>query len=268
VKIKKMDHLYKPIVWIDLETTGLDEKKDVILEVFVAVTDGMLEYYEEGPNIQIMYEDLDQRIEGMEEWPKKMHTKSGLLEKCKQSKYTLEETETQICMFLENVLDPSHWHGKRRDVPVAGNSVHFDVSFLKKYMPNTLKYTSHRIIDVSTINECAKRLRPDLLPHLPRKYYRHTARSDILESINELRFYNKYFFISQINTSPAAAIFSPAVLYSSAYVSPSQLLNKSNDYDNNTNRRDDTVYYYSHNEEIVKNKGNDGKKIPPLIEEE
>ncbi len=184
------------MVWIDLETTGLNVEEDVIIEICVAVTDGLLNTIEEGPELRIHYPDMEDRIKNMGEWCTRTHTRSGLLDMCRTSKTSLKDAEDQIVAFLEATLDEKDWKNRiRRYIPIAGNSVHFDVTFIKKWMPRIMDYTSYRIVDVSSIHEVCKRINPRLLESIPQKRHKHTARSDILESIKELSFYYERFFL-------------------------------------------------------------------------
>lgn len=172
------------LVWTDLETTGVNLEKDVILEVAVVITDDELMEIA-AKNFVINHETLPpMAIEVVE-----MHTNSKLLEEVKASKATLHGTTDLILEFVEKNLPKG---GDK--VPLAGNNIGFDRKFLDKYMTKVNRYFHFRSVDVSSINELAKRWFPEVLKRLPDKKFAHRAMGDIRESINELRFYKKEIF--------------------------------------------------------------------------
>ena len=93
----------------------------------------------------------------------------------------------QMLTFLQS-------HIPERGAPLAGNSVHADKAFLDKYMPRFMGHLHYRIIDVSTIKELAKRWHPKEYKNAPRKGGSHRARDDIIESIEELKYYRTTLF--------------------------------------------------------------------------
>lgn len=175
-----------PLVWIDLEMTGLDPDVDVILEIAVVVTDGSLESVIEGPELVIHADDS--ALDAMAPVVQEMHALSGLTEAVRQSQSTVAEGEQQALEFVKaHVPEPGH-------APLAGNSVHADRAFLRKHMPDLEAWFHYRNVDVSTIKELTRRWNPDVLEHAPEKGGGHRALADILESINELKYYRETVF--------------------------------------------------------------------------
>ncbi|QBI22056.1 oligoribonuclease [Egibacter rhizosphaerae] len=176
----------RPLVWVDLEMTGLDPERDVIVEVAVIVTDGALETTVEGPDLVIG--QPDEKLDQMVEVVRDMHEKSGLTEAIRRSEVTVTDAERQVLSFIaEHVPD-------QLVAPLAGNSVHADRMFLRAYMPQVESHLHYRNVDVSTIKELAKRWRPDAVASAPTKDGGHRALADIRESIAELRHYRDAIF--------------------------------------------------------------------------
>ena len=174
------------LVWIDLEMTGLDPKKAVIVEIATLITDGQLNLVAEGPELVIHQPEAV--LESMDDVVTAMHTKSGLLERIRQSEVSLQEAEEQTVRF---VLE----HCSAKSSPLCGNSIHKDRQFLEEYMPTLNDALHYRHIDVSTIKELAKRWYPGRLQP-PTKAESHRALDDIRESINELRYYRQELFVA------------------------------------------------------------------------
>ncbi len=178
--------LRDPCIWIDLEMTGLDPKKDKILEIATLVTDGQLEVLVEGPSF-VIYQP-PQVVEQMEEWSRKQHAKTGLTAEVKQSTVTIEQAEELTFQFIQKYCKP-------KTAPLCGNAVHHDRRFLIEYMPKIHDFLHYRHIDVSTIKSLVKRWYPDD-KSLPKKGDRHRALDDIRESIQELKYYREKYFKS------------------------------------------------------------------------
>jgi len=174
------------IVWVDLEMTGLDIDKDVILEMACLITDAELNIVAEGP--QIVINHSEEILTNMNEWSQKHHGDSGLTESCRDSKVTLQEAEYKMLSFVRQ-FTPS------KQCPLGGNSVHADKRFLDKYMPQFMSHLHYRIIDTSTVKELCRRWYPNVIP--PRKMLSHRALDDIRESIEELQFYRRTIFKDQ-----------------------------------------------------------------------
>lgn len=180
----------QPLVWIDLEMTGLDPETDAILEIAAIVTDGRLDEVAEGPDLVIHADEA--ALQGMVDVVREMHESSGLTEAVRRSKTTVREAERRVLDFVRAyVPEPG-------TAPLAGNSVHADRAFLRRHMPDLASWLHYRNVDVSTLKELVRRWYPGV--ELPDKGSAHRALADIRESIEELRHYR-----SQIFKEPAAA---------------------------------------------------------------
>lgn len=178
--------LAQPLVWVDLEMTGLDPTGDVILEIAVIVTDGQLEQVIEGPDLVIHQPEA--ALQGMADVVARMHAGSGLTEAVRASQTSVAAAERQVLDFIRGYVPEA------RTAPLAGNSVHADRAFLVAYMPDLEAYLHYRNVDVSTLKELARRWRPDALASVPRKAGGHRALADIRESIDEVRHYRTMLF--------------------------------------------------------------------------
>ena len=171
------------LIWLDLEMTGLDPSKDVILEVASIVTDSRLEPLHEG--LSVVVSQPEEALEHMDEWNVQHHTKSGLLERVRSSECSLEEAEAVtydlVCRFA-----------KKGESPLCGNSVWQDRRFLLRHMPTLNNYFHYRNIDVSSVKELARRWAPEVYKRFKKKQS-HRALDDIKESIEELRHYRREF---------------------------------------------------------------------------
>ena len=172
------------LIWIDLEMTGLDPEKMVILEIASMVTDGDLNIIAEGPNMAINHPE--NVLNQMEEWSMTQHKASGLLDRVRSSVYDCRQGEEETLKFLSSCC-------VKGESPLCGNSIWQDRRFLKKYMPDLEEFFHYRMIDVSSIKELVTRWYPSIPPYEKRKD--HLALSDIHESINELKFYRQRFFV-------------------------------------------------------------------------
>jgi len=170
------------LIWIDMEMTGLDPRKNTIIEIATLVTDANLNIIEEGPELAI--HQSNKVLAAMDEWNTEHHGKSGLTKRVRQSNVTISTAERLTLEFLQQ-------HVPANTSPMCGNTIHQDRHFLYFYMPKLEKYFHYRHIDVSTIKELAKRWVPKL-PEVE-KESRHLAMSDIYESIEELKYYREYF---------------------------------------------------------------------------
>jgi oligoribonuclease len=170
------------LIWIDLEMTGLDTDNDSILEIATVVTDANLEILAEGPELAIRH-PLE-RLEGMDDWNRRQHGGSGLWKRVLESGVTLEEAETRTLAFLQA------WAAAGTS-PMCGNSICQDRRFLHRLMPRLERHFHYRNLDVSTLKELARRWAPSVLGGV-RKDARHTALSDVHDSIAELRHYRTF----------------------------------------------------------------------------
>jgi len=172
-----------PLVWIDLEMSGLDPDTCEILEIATLVTDGQLELLAEGPDIVI--HQPDPVLDRMDAWCTRQHGHSGLTAQVRASTTSLAEAEARTLEFLRAHCSP----GKS---PLCGNSIGHDRRFIVRYMPALAEFLHYRSVDVSSVKELARRWYPDLPTHP--KGETHRALDDIRESIHELRHYRKHIF--------------------------------------------------------------------------
>ena len=172
------------LIWIDLEMTGLDTQRDVIIEIATIVTDGQLNTLAEGPVLAI--HQSDDILASMDDWNQRTHSQSGLIERVKQSKITEKIAERETIKFLQEFVPA-------KASPICGNSICQDRRFLARCMPELEDYFHYRNLDVSTIKELAKRWKPEIAKGLQKKGA-HLALDDIRESIEELRYYREQLF--------------------------------------------------------------------------
>lgn len=174
---------------LPLRCVSLTHTQDVdtctILEIACLLTDGSLNTVIHGPEI-VIHHDEDV-LSTMNDWCKEHHGKSGLTQRVRESTVTLREAEAQVLEFVQRYTTAGGAH-------LAGNSVHADLAFLKRYMPSLAAHLHYRIVDVSSVRELARRWYPADMKKAPRKELRHTARSDILESLSELKWLRKTVF--------------------------------------------------------------------------
>uniref|UniRef100_A0A147BH88 Putative oligoribonuclease 3'---5' exoribonuclease n=1 Tax=Ixodes ricinus TaxID=34613 RepID=A0A147BH88_IXORI len=174
------------LVWIDLELTGLELETCKIMEIACLVTDGQLNLLSEG--IEIAIHQPDEVLEGMNDWCKEHHGKSGLTQACRESSVSVGEAEQRVLSLVSQLVPPGKCH-------LAGNTVYMDRLFLARYMPELNSYLHYRIVDVSTIKELCRRWYPkEYWDALNTKTGSHRALADIKESIEELKFYRQNIF--------------------------------------------------------------------------
>ena len=171
------------LIWIDLEMTGLVPEEDNIIEIATVVTDAYLNVLAEGPSIAVHQEN--KHLDSMDEWNTRQHTKSGLVQRVKESKISVNVAEKQTLDFVMKYVDPG-------TSPMCGNSICQDRRFLYNYMPKLENFFHYRHIDVSTIKELAVRWKPEVVT-TSFKQSKHLALSDIYDSINELKHYREHF---------------------------------------------------------------------------
>jgi oligoribonuclease len=175
------------LVWMDLEMTGLDPDRDVIVEIATLVTDDELNVIAEGPDLVIR--QPEELLSAMEPVVVDMHTKSGLLDAIRQSTISLEEAGAKTLEFIKlHVPEP-------RTIPLCGNSIGTDRRFLARYLPDIENYLHYRSVDVSTIKELTKRWYPKVGIDRPSKNGQHRAMEDIKASVRELQFYRSKVFL-------------------------------------------------------------------------
>ena len=175
------------LVWMDLEMTGLDHTTDTILEIATLITDDQLAIVAEGPDL-VVHQPPDV-LERMDDFVRDMHQRSGLLEAIAVSELSLEDAGAQTLAFIKEHVP------EERSVPLCGNSIGTDRRFLARWLPEIEEYLHYRSVDVSTIKELARRWYPDRVRKAPSKQGDHRAMGDILESLDELRFYREAVFL-------------------------------------------------------------------------
>lgn len=185
------------LVWIDLEMTGLDPQRHVIVEVAAIITDANLNIVGEG--IDVVVHASEEELAQMDDFVTKMHAHSGLDKEIRASKTTLTEAEDAVLALVEEHCDPEH------PAPLAGNSIATDRTFIRAYMPRLDKALHYRMIDVSTIKELSRRWYPRAYYNQPEKGMAHRALQDIIESIRELDFYRRSVFRTDEGPSTAEA---------------------------------------------------------------
>ena len=170
------------LIWIDLEMSGLDVRRDRILEIATIVTDAQLEEIAIGPNIAI--KATDDQLSGMDEWNTRTHTASGLVQRCLESHMDTRAAERETLEFLARHVAPG-------ESPMCGNSICQDRRFLARLMPELEAFFHYRHLDVSTLKELARRWAPDIAAGME-KDSGHEALADIRDSIAELRYYRQF----------------------------------------------------------------------------
>ena len=171
------------LVWIDLEMTGLDIGKESIIEIATVVTDGQLNILATGPNLAVSVSE--ELLAGMDEWNTSHHTASGLVERVRTVSVSCEQAEAETLAFLKKWVPEGI-------APLCGNSIWNDKKFMEKEMPLLVDYLHYRMIDVSTVKELARRWYPEAGRY--QKKGAHLALDDILESIEELRYFRERIF--------------------------------------------------------------------------
>ena len=171
------------LIWVDMEMTGLNPDTDRIIEVAVVVTDPQLNILAEGPVFAI--HQADEIMDGMDAWNKGTHGRSGLIEKVKASTVTESDAEQALIEFLKKYVP----NGKS---PMCGNTICQDRRFMARGMPKLEAFFHYRNLDVSTLKELCRRWKPELASGF-KKHQKHTALADIIESIEELRYYREHF---------------------------------------------------------------------------
>ena len=171
------------LIWVDMEMTGLDPDTDKIIEVAVVVTDPELNVLAEGPVFVIHQSDTV--LDGMDAWNKGTHGRSGLIERVKASTMTEVDAEEALIDFLRHFVPK----GKS---PMCGNTICQDRRFMVRGMPKLEAFFHYRNLDVSTLKELCRRWKPEIASGF-KKHQKHTALADIIESIEELKYYREHF---------------------------------------------------------------------------
>ena len=162
------------LIWVDMEMTGLVPETDHIIEVAIVITDNDLNTVAESPTLVV--HQSDSIMDGMDNWNKSTHGKSGLIERVKASTLNEAQVEEQCLAFLKEYVPI-------RTSPMCGNSICQDRRFMARWMPQLEEYFHYRNLDVSTLKELAKRWKPEMAKGV-KKHGKHEALADIYESID------------------------------------------------------------------------------------
>lgn len=187
-----MNNSEERLVWLDIETTGLDQHNNMqgifehsILEIGLHITDGHFNIIDDG--FEVVVHQNEKNLEKMNPNIQKMHQDSGLLEKVKQSPFSLEMAEKMVVDYLKNQgVEPE-------TAPMCGNNIKFDRNFIAAQMPNLNGFFHYRNLDVSSLKETFKRTHPDVVEQVD-KTMTHRGLDDIKESIAELKHYQDTIF--------------------------------------------------------------------------
>jgi len=186
------------IVWVDLEMTGLDPSRHVIVEVAALVTDAELNIIDDG--VDLVVHATDAELAEMDDFVTQMHSDNGLLDDIKASTVSLAEAEDAVLGLVEKHCDPAH------PAPLAGNSIATDRTFIRAQMPRLDAALHYRMIDVSTVKELSRRWFPKAYFNQPQKGMAHRALADIVESIRELDYYRRSVFVPAPGPDTEAAV--------------------------------------------------------------
>lgn len=186
--------VWKPLVWVDCEMTGLDHCNDRIIEICCIVTDGDLRVVEDNCYESVIHCDASV-MDSMNQWCIEHHGASGLTKKVLESDKTREVVQEELLEFIKKYVP------EPRVGLLAGNSIHMDRLFMLKEFPKVIDHLFYRLVDVSSLMEVCSRHNPGLARLAPRKKMSHTAKSDILESIDQLRWYRENYLKSESETA-------------------------------------------------------------------
>jgi oligoribonuclease len=189
------------LVWLDLEMTGLDLDRHVIVEIAALVTDDDLEPVDDG--IDLIVHQPPSALAEMDDFVRNMHTKSGLLPEIEASTLSLADAGAQV-------LDYVRGHVAEGSSPLCGNSIGVDRRFLDRQLPELDRYIHYRSIDVSSFKELCRRWYPLVYKGRPGKNETHRALADVQESIAEMKYYRENMLLPAPEASAAAAPAAPS----------------------------------------------------------
>jgi oligoribonuclease len=169
------------LVWLDLEMTGLDVTRHVIVEIAALVTDSELQPQDAG--IDVIVHQPTGALAEMDDVVRRMHEKSGLISAIQESTTTLAQAGEQVLAYVRGHVPEAG------TAPLCGNSIGVDRRFLDAQLPDLDRYLHYRSIDVSSLKELCRRWYPDVYRKRPTKAETHRALVDVHESIAELRYY-------------------------------------------------------------------------------
>jgi oligoribonuclease len=177
------------LVWIDCEMTGLELSRDALIEIAVLVTDADLNAVD--PGLDIVIGCADDVLDTMVPFVKQMHETSGLTDLVRASRVTLGEAENRVLSYIKQFVP------EPKTAPLCGNSIATDRGFIARDMPELDAFLHYRMIDVSSIKELSRRWYPRVYFGQPQKSLAHRALADIVESVQELRYYRRTIFVPQ-----------------------------------------------------------------------
>lgn len=192
------------LVWIDCEMTGLALGSDLLVEVAALVTDSELNVLGEGVDVVIGATAAE--LERMPDVVREMHASSGLTEEILASRVSLEEAEALVLAYLKE------WIPEPRKAPLCGNSIGTDRGFIARDMKTLDGFLHYRMVDVSSVKELARRWYPRAYFNTPKKAGGHRALADILESVQELKYYRSTIFVPQPGPTSEQAIAAASAL--------------------------------------------------------
>jgi oligoribonuclease len=193
------------LVWIDCEMTGLDLGSDLLIEVAALVTDSELNVL--GDGVDVVIGATAEQLERMPDVVREMHASSGLTDEVLASAVTLQQAQEQVLAYVRE------WVPERGKAPLCGNSIATDRGFLTRDMPELDGWLHYRMVDVSSVKELARRWYPRAYFNAPQKGGGHRALADILESVQELRYYRAAVFVPQPGpTSEQAAAYAAGLV--------------------------------------------------------
>jgi len=191
-----VNEIKNPLVWIDCEMTGLDTVRDALIEVAVVITDGELNVVDPGMDVVIRPDAAS--LEGMNDFVRNMHTRSGLIDEL-DAGLSMQEASERVLAYIKRFVP------RQGQALLAGNSVGNDKNFLERDMAPVIEHLHYRIVDVSSLKELARRWYPTALAAAPEKTGNHRALGDILDSIAELRYYREAVMVPSPGPDAAAA---------------------------------------------------------------
>src|SRR4051795_3273540 len=184
----------EPLVWLDLEMTGLDLDRHGSLEFAALATGGVVEPVDDG--IDLIVHQPPSALAEMDDFVRTMHTKSALLPAIEASTLSLADAGTQV-------LDYVRGHVGEGSSPLCGNSIGVDRRFLDRQLPELDKFLHYRSIDVSSFKELCRRWYPAVYKGRPGKSETHRALADVVESIAELKYYREQM-LREVPAAPSA----------------------------------------------------------------
>lgn len=173
------------LIWIDLEMTGLVPERHRIIEIATVITNSQLDVLAEGPVLAI--HQADEELAAMDEWNTNQHGQSGLTQRVRESTMDEAGAESRTLDFLRQWVPEG-------ESPMCGNSICQDRRFMARSMPRLERYFHYRHLDVSTVKILCQRWAPQVAEGFD-KESGHRALDDIHDSIDELRYYRKYFLM-------------------------------------------------------------------------